>query len=57
MPEPEYLTVTETAELLRIDPDTVRAGIRRGEIHATRIGRTIRIPRGQFAASATVAAV
>lgn len=43
-----FLTVEETAELLRCCPDTVRAGIRRGDLAATRIGRTIRIPASQL---------
>jgi excisionase family DNA binding protein len=43
--EPEYLTIREAAALLRCCPDTVRAGIRRREIPAVRVGRVIRIPR------------
>ena len=48
--EPEYLTIREAAALLRCCPDTVRAGIRRGELSAVRIGRTIRLPRARLAA-------
>jgi len=47
--EPEYLTIAETAVLLRCHPDTVRAGIRRGDIHAVRIGRVVRIARAGLA--------
>lgn len=47
--EPEYLTIREAAVLLRCCPDTVRAGIRRGELHAVRIGRVVRLPRASLA--------
>lgn len=50
--EPEYLTIREAAVLLRCCPDTVRAGIRRGELSAVRIGRTVRLPRARLAGRA-----
>lgn len=46
--EPEFLTIREAAALLRCCPDTVRAGIRRGELPAVRIGRTVRLPRARL---------
>lgn len=39
-----HLTVREAAAALRCCEDTVRAAIRRGDLPAVRIGRTIRIP-------------
>jgi excisionase family DNA binding protein len=47
--EPEYLTIREAAVLLRCCPDTVRAGIRRGELSAVRVGRVVRLPRARLA--------
>lgn len=46
---PEYLTIREAAAVLRCCPDTVRAGIRRGELPAVRIGRVVRLPRARLA--------
>ena len=43
---PEILTVDEVAKLLRVNPKTVYAAIRRGDIPgARRIGATIRVSR------------
>lgn len=39
-----FLTVTEFAELTRVDERTVRRSIEADEIPAVRMGRTIRIP-------------
>lgn len=49
--EPEFLTIREAAALLRCCPDTVRAGIRRGELPAVRVGRIVRLPRARLAAA------
>lgn len=38
MPEEKPLTVEEVAENLRVNPDTVRAWIRSGELDAINIG-------------------
>ena len=38
MTTPAYLTVTETAELCRVDPRTVKAWISRGILPSVRIG-------------------
>lgn len=46
--EPEFLTIREAAALLRCCPDTVRAGIRRGDLYAVRIGRVVRLPRARL---------
>ena len=37
-PEPEYLTVRETAALLRVHPNTVRRWAQQGVLQAWRIG-------------------
>jgi excisionase family DNA binding protein len=42
---PAVLTVTETATLLRISPNTCYAAIQRGELPARRVGRRLLIPR------------
>lgn len=39
-----FVSVPELAELMGCDPRTVRAGIEKGEIPATRIGHVWRIP-------------
>ncbi len=44
--EPEYYTVEEVAELLRVSQPTIRRWIRAGTLRAERVGgRTIRIRR------------
>lgn len=40
----EALKVDEVAERLRVSPQTIRAMIERGDLHAVRVGRVIRIP-------------
>ena len=41
---PAVLSPTETAEILRVHPVTIRRLIARGEIPVIRVGRTLRIP-------------
>ena len=43
--EAEYLTVREAAELLRVNPKTVRRWIGKGELPAMKIGHTTRIAK------------
>jgi excisionase family DNA binding protein len=42
---PVVLTVEEAASVLRIGRGPAYEGIRRGQIPAVRIGRTLRVPR------------
>lgn len=49
-PPPVLLTVAEAAELLRIDPYTVRRYVNRGELPAYRIGRELRIDPAELQA-------
>lgn len=44
MTEPKWLSVDEYAAQLRVSRDAVYDAVRRGEIHAVRVGRLIRIP-------------
>ncbi len=45
----EFLTVTEVAELLKINPQTIRNMIDPGELPAVRVGsRRVRIQRGDL---------
>jgi excisionase family DNA binding protein len=39
-----FITVSELAALLQLDPRTVRRGIEDGSIPAVRVGQSIRIP-------------
>lgn len=39
----EYVTVAEAAEWLRVNPMTVYRMIKRGDLHASRVGRQYRI--------------
>lgn len=39
----KFFTLMETAETLQVTPQTVRAYIKKGRIHSTRIGRPILI--------------
>ena len=41
-------TVSEAAEILRVQRDTVYNLIKRGDLPAIRMGRTIRIPESAF---------
>ena len=43
---PATLTVNQVAELLQVEPRTIRRNIEFGEIPAKKIGRVWRIPRG-----------
>jgi excisionase family DNA binding protein len=43
-PDQLFATVTEAAELLRLDERTVRRGITKGEIPAVRVATARRIP-------------
>lgn len=48
-------TVLEAAEILRLRRDTVYGLIKRGELPAVRIGRTVRIPESAFRAAGNTA--
>jgi excisionase family DNA binding protein len=39
----QYYTVEEVAELLKVDPRTIRARISEGKLKASKIGRNFRI--------------
>jgi excisionase family DNA binding protein len=43
---PATLTVNQVAELLQVEPRTIRRNIEFGDIPAKKIGRVWRIPRG-----------
>jgi excisionase family DNA binding protein len=45
---PLVLDADETARALRISKWSVYESVRRGEIRALRLGRTLRIPRGEL---------
>jgi excisionase family DNA binding protein len=54
----EYLTVNETAQLLRVSPITIRRYIAAGRLEAMRVGRAIRVSRDaieRFAAPVNIA--
>lgn len=42
---PDVLTTEQAAAALQVDPKTVRAMVRRGELKAVRCGRLLRIPK------------
>jgi excisionase family DNA binding protein len=44
----EYLTVAEVARILKLNQQTVRNWIDRGELPAPRVGRRVRILRADF---------
>jgi len=44
----EFLTVAEVAELLKLNPQTLRNWIDQGQLPAVRIGRRVRIRRADF---------
>lgn len=45
MPDDEFLTVDEVASLLKVNPQTVRNTIDRGDLAAVRFGRRVRVRR------------
>ena len=45
---PMVLRVSEVAEVLRVDPDTVYSMVRRGELPVIRVGRVFRFSRDQL---------
>ena len=46
--EETFLTVAEVAELLKLNPQTVRNWIDQGSLPAVRVGRRVRIQRSDF---------
>ena len=48
-PTETFLTISEAAALLRVHERTLYNRIADGSIKSVRIGRTIRIPKDQFA--------
>lgn len=46
--EDEFLTVDEVAQLLKLNPQTVRNTIDRGDLPAVRFGRRVRIRRADL---------
>lgn len=46
--EDSFLTVAEVAETLKLNQQTVRNWIDRGELPAVRVGRRVRIKRSDF---------
>ncbi len=45
---PMILRVSEVAEVLRVDPDTVYSMVHRGELPVIRVGRVFRFSRDQL---------
>jgi excisionase family DNA binding protein len=45
---PMILRVSEVAEVLRVDPDTVYSMVHRGELPVIRVGRMFRFSRDQL---------
>lgn len=52
-----FVTAAEAAVILRLDPRTVRRGVAEGEIPATRVGPSIRIPSSWLRAQARAGAL
>ena len=50
---PLFLTVTETARLIRKGRTATYAAIERGDIPSVRVGRTLRVPRESLLALGT----
>lgn len=50
MREPEFLTVEEVAELLRVSVRTVQRLLAEGKLPGVRVGRQWRIPRAELVA-------
>jgi excisionase family DNA binding protein len=46
--EDEFLTVEEIAKQMKVKPFTVRDWIRKGELQAVKVGRTLRIRKEDF---------
>jgi len=46
--EDPFLTVAEVAEVLKLNPETVRNWINRGELPAIHVGPRIRVKRSDF---------
>lgn len=46
---PDILTTAQAAAALQVDPKTVRAMVRRGELRAVRCGRLLRVPKAALA--------
>lgn len=44
----KYYRVEEIAQMLRVNPRTIRQAINEGELKATRVGRLIRISQQQL---------
>ncbi len=44
----EFLTVAETAAILKMNPQTIRNRIDRGELPAVHIGRRVQVRRADF---------
>lgn len=49
-PPPAAVTVPYAARVLSLDPRTVRAMVRAGELHGNRFGRAIRVSTASIAA-------
>jgi excisionase family DNA binding protein len=47
-PPPEYLRVDEVAEVMRVHPVTVRRWLASGELHGTKVGGVVRVPRDEL---------
>ncbi len=46
--EPEFYTVQEVADRMRVSRKTIYRMVERGDIQAVRLGDVYRIPRGSF---------
>jgi excisionase family DNA binding protein len=46
MPEPEYLTPKEAADLLRVSLRTMARKVKSGEVPSVKFGGIVRIPKG-----------
>ena len=49
----EYLTVPDVAELLQVNPQTVRRWIWKGKLPHIKVGHTIRVPKSELSGMAT----
>jgi putative molybdopterin biosynthesis protein len=56
MTDEAFLTVAEVADLLKLNQQTVRNWIDRGELPAYRVGRRVRIARADFDAKVSAGA-